>query len=172
MTSHEGSTVSPRSEFRRDVLAGLERSPKSLPCKYFYDAQGAALFDRICELSAYYPTRSELAIMRAHVAEMVALIGPRARLVELGSGSSMKTRILLERARDLAAYVPVDISPDYLAQSTASLAREFPNLRIEPVCADYTAPSSFPKSKTRARRSYTSQVLRWATSLHPRPNNF
>ena len=110
--------------------------------------------------------------MRAHAREMAALIGPRARLVELGSGSSMKTRILLDRARDLAAYVPVDISPDYLAQSTASLARDFPTFTSSPSVRITPRPSSFLRSKTRARRSYIFQVLRWATSLPQRPNIF
>src|ERR1044071_6630876 len=96
----------PTSAFQNDVLAGLARQPKTLPCKYFYDERGSELFTRICELEVYYPTRTELSIMKTHVGEMAQLIGPRARLVELGSGSSTKTRVLLDRLVDLEAYVP------------------------------------------------------------------
>src|SRR6516165_5318656 len=99
-----------RRTFRADVLCGLRQSPKQLPCKYFYDARGSQLFDRICELPEYYPTRCEAEVLRRHAAEMAELFGPRCVLVEYGSGSSRKTRLLLERLRDAAAYVPVDIS--------------------------------------------------------------
>jgi dimethylhistidine N-methyltransferase len=133
------------SGFARDVLRGLQQTPKSLPCKYFYDAVGVELFDRICELEAYYPTRTELGIMRRHGAAMAGVLGARATLVELGSGSSTKTRILLDRARELAAYVPVDISPEYLARSRAALARDYPALPVLPVCADYTHPVRLPR---------------------------
>jgi dimethylhistidine N-methyltransferase len=132
------------SAFLSDVLDGLSRPRKSLPCKYFYDAIGVQLFDRICELESYYPTRTELAIMAAFADEMAALIGRGARLVELGSGSSTKTRILLDHARNLAAYVPVDISPDYLERARVALERAYPQLRVLPVCADYTQPFALP----------------------------
>ncbi|HEX9296090.1 MAG TPA: L-histidine N(alpha)-methyltransferase, partial [Polyangiaceae bacterium] len=137
--------------FESDVLAGLGRHPKSLPCKYFYDAAGAELFDRICELEVYYPTRTELAIMRSHVREMAKLIGGRARLVELGSGSSSKTRILLDHLVDLEAYVPVDISPEYLARAAKGLARDYPGLNVAPVRADYSRPFELPKTERTTR---------------------
>jgi dimethylhistidine N-methyltransferase len=144
-------TASPVHDFRTDILAGLGGSPKSLPCKYFYDAAGTELFDRICELREYYPTRTEIGILREHAREMAWLIGPRARLVELGSGSSQKTRILLDELGDLDAYVPVDISPEYLARASRELVRDYPDLRIVPVVADYTEPFDLPKADRAVR---------------------
>jgi dimethylhistidine N-methyltransferase len=134
-------------EFRADVLAGLSRRPRRLPCKYFYDSRGSELFDRICELDEYYPTRTELAIMRAFVPEMSEAIGPRARLIELGSGSSAKTRLLIEALPDLAEYVPVDISSSYLHGAIKQLARDYPTLRISPWCADFTRSLRLPRSE-------------------------
>jgi L-histidine Nalpha-methyltransferase len=141
----------PLHDFRTDVVTGLGASPKSLPCKYFYDALGAELFDRICDLEAYYPTRTEVGILTEHAREMAWLIGPRARLVELGSGSSTKTRILLDQLPDLDAYLPVDISPEYLARATRELARDYPALRVLPVVADYTQAFDLPKSDRASR---------------------
>jgi dimethylhistidine N-methyltransferase len=141
----------PVRDFRNDVMAGLGGSPKSLPCKYFYDAAGADLFDRICELDEYYPTRTEIGILQNHAREMAWLIGPRARLVELGSGSSTKTRILLDELHDLDAYVPVDISPEYLERATRELRRDYPTLRVVPVVADYTQPFDLPKGERTSR---------------------
>jgi len=143
--------ATPAHDFRIDVLAGLGASPKSLPCKYFYDAVGTQLFDRICELREYYPTRTEIGILQQHAREMAWLIGPRARLVELGSGNSTKTRILLDQLPDLDAYVPVDISPEYLARATRELVRDYPALRVAPVVADYTEPFDLPKTERVAR---------------------
>lgn len=143
--------ATPVHDFRTDVLAGLGGSPKSLPCKYFYDATGTELFDRICDLDEYYPTRTEIGILNEHAREMAWLIGPRARLVELGSGSSTKTRILLDELPDLDAYVPVDISPEYLARATRELARDYPGLRMVPVVADYTEPFDLPTGERAAR---------------------
>ena len=133
-----------REHFLADVLEGLGRSPKTLPCKYFYDARGSALFDRICALPEYYPTRTELGILRRHAGAMAAAIGPRALLVEYGSGSSTKTRLLLDRLAEPAAVVPVDISRDHLLASAAALAAHYPKLRVIPVCADFTAPFALP----------------------------
>jgi dimethylhistidine N-methyltransferase len=136
----------PTSAFQDDVLAGLARQPKSLPCKYFYDEHGSELFARICQLEVYYPTRTELAIMKIHSGEMASLIGRRARLVELGSGSSTKTRVLLDRLADLDSYVPVDISADYLARAASALARDYPHIAIVPIAADYSLPFELPRS--------------------------
>ena len=105
----------PDPAFYREVLAGLRAPRKRLPCKYFYDEVGSALFDRICELPEYYLTRTEMAIMRDHAGEIARRIGPGCQLVELGSGSSIKTRLLLDALADVAAYVPVDISGEHLA---------------------------------------------------------
>src|SRR5271167_956178 len=107
-----------RRAFLRDVIAGLRTRPKSLPCKYFYDQRGSELFDRICRLDEYYLTRSELAIMEQFAPEMGAQIGPGAMLVEYGSGSSVKTRYLLDCLPDAVAYVPVDISGQHLQQTS------------------------------------------------------
>src|SRR5882672_3844570 len=109
--------------FMRDVLAGLRSEPKRLPCKYFYDKRGSELFERICQLEEYYLTRSELAIMDQFAPEMGAQIGPGAMLVEYGSGSSVKTRYLLDSLTDGVAYVPVDISGQHLQQTALELAR-------------------------------------------------
>ena len=127
-----------------EVQEGLSRAQKRLPSKYFYDAYGSQLFDQICELPEYYPTRTELAIMRQHVWEMALLIGERALLVELGSGSSLKTVSLLERLRDPLAYVPVDISREHLAAAAQRLSERFPALNVLPVCADFTRPFALP----------------------------
>ncbi len=142
--------------FLADVLAGLQRPQKELPCKYFYDEHGAQLFERICELPEYYLTRAELAILRAHLPEMAGCLGGDALLVEYGSGSGMKTRLLLaELARQgkrPAAYVPVDISREQLLGSAAALRRAFPGLVVSPVCADFTASFALP-TQPAARRA-------------------
>jgi dimethylhistidine N-methyltransferase len=131
-------------EFRRAVAAGLSATPKTLPCKFFYDAEGSRLFDAICELPEYYPTRTELGILGREAPAMAAAIGPAARIVEFGSGSGVKIRLLLEALDAPAAYVPVDISRDHMAAAAARLAADFPQLRIAPVCADYTQPFALP----------------------------
>jgi len=141
-------------DLRRDVLAGLSQTPRSLPCKYFYDDHGSRLFDEICGLPEYYPTRTELAISRQYAAEMATACGPRTLLVELGSGSSTKTRVLLGHLREPAAYVPVDIARDFLRSSAAALARAYPRLPVLPVCADFTRPFTVPADRLpEARRT-------------------
>ncbi len=130
--------------FAEEVIAGLQQDTKTLPCKYFYDERGSLLFDLICDLPEYYPTRTEMGIMRAHVGEMTALLGPGCRLVEYGSGSSLKTRILLDNAPGLASYVPVDISREHLYKSACALSETYPNLEVLPVCADYTQDFTLP----------------------------
>jgi L-histidine Nalpha-methyltransferase len=141
-----------RERFLADVLAGLSAGRKTLPCKYFYDERGSALFERICELDEYYPTRTELGILRRHVGAMAAALGPRCLIVEYGSGSSTKTRLLLERLDDPAAYVPVDISREHLLRSAAALAARYPRLRVIPVCADFTRPFGLPGVRGALRR--------------------
>jgi dimethylhistidine N-methyltransferase len=136
--------------FRDDVVTGLLRRPKSIPSKYFYDRVGSALFDAICETDEYYPTRTELAIVRAHAAEMAACIGPRAVVVEPGSGSGQKTRLLLDALDRPHAYVPIEISRTALEASAAELAEAFPGLTIVPVCGDFTRELSLPTLATDA----------------------
>ena len=133
------------TEFRGAVLQGLRSTPKTLPCKFFYDAEGSRLFDRICELPEYYPTRTECALLQARAPEIAALVGPHAGLVEFGSGAGVKVRLLLAALRYPAAYVPVDISRGHLLAAAASLASDFPGLRIVPVCADYTGRFALPR---------------------------
>ncbi|AHG92759.1 methyltransferase (plasmid) [Gemmatirosa kalamazoonensis] len=135
-----------------EILAGLRGSPKTLPPKLFYDAAGAELFERICELDEYYLTRTELTILRRHVGEIAALAGPRAALVEYGSGAGVKVRLLLDAMEDPAAYVPIDISREQLARVASELAAEYRTVPILPVCADYTAPVVIPDLPQRARR--------------------
>ena len=135
------------SQFRREVWTGLSFPQKTLPCKYFYDERGSALFEAICELPEYYPTRTELSIMEAHAAAMAALLGDRCLLVEYGSGSSRKTRLLLDHLRAAAGYVPIDISRAALTESARSLAASYPRLEVLPVCADYTESFELPRSR-------------------------
>lgn len=128
----------------REIVAGLSRPQKMISPKYFYDERGSQLFDEITKLPEYYLTDAELEIMRTNVDEMAALIGKTASLIEFGSGSSLKTRILLEHIDSLAAYVPVDISEDHLWSSARQLRAEFPGLDVLPVVADFTKTFSLP----------------------------
>ncbi len=140
------TAVAPTSaQFRRDVLNGLRAGWKSLPCKYFYDERGSRIFDEICRLPEYYPTRTESAIMQEQGAEMGRALGPGVVLVEYGSGSSLKTRILLSHLENAAAYVPLDISGEHLRRSAQNLAAQFPALPVLPLCADYTRPFHLPE---------------------------
>ncbi|HEV2188184.1 MAG TPA: L-histidine N(alpha)-methyltransferase [Stellaceae bacterium] len=130
--------------FRDAVLSGLGREPKSLPCKFFYDQRGSALFEGICEVPEYYLTRAEMAILETFAGAIARRIGPHCRLIELGSGSSRKVRLLLNALEAPVAYVPVDISRDFLRQAAANIATDFPELQIAAVCADYTRPFELP----------------------------
>jgi len=140
------------ARFCSEVLLGLSRPHKTLPCKYFYDARGSALFEEICELEEYYPTRTELAILEAHAGEMAERLGRRCLLVEYGSGSSRKTRLLLDRMQEPAAYVPIDISDAALGASARALAKAYPGLEVLALCADYTQPIEVPRPARPAAR--------------------
>jgi len=131
--------------FLTDVLDGLSRPRKSLPCKYFYDREGSALFDAICTLDEYYPTRTETALLHDRAAEIAGLAGPGATLVELGSGSSVKVRILLDALADPAMYVPVDISREHLIAAASRLAGDYPSVTVVPVAADYVQGFALPR---------------------------
>lgn len=151
ISSHETSTW--RKQFLRDVQRGLRRSRKEIPCKYFYDDAGSALFDEICDLDEYYLTRTELSILRAHAAEMAAAVGEDCELIEFGSGSSLKTRLLLEQLRAPRAYLPIEISRETLDRSALELAEQFPAIRVIPVHADFTASILLPHTgDPKARR--------------------
>jgi dimethylhistidine N-methyltransferase len=130
--------------FRDAVLAGLGRPRKRIPCKFLYDARGSALFEEICRLPEYYPTRTEIAILEDNSADIAAHMGPHCRLIEFGSGASQKVRILLQALDRPAAYVPVDISGEQLREAALSLAEDFPTVPVIAVCADYTRPFPLP----------------------------
>ena len=131
------------TDFAEDVVAGLSARPKRLSPKYFYDELGAQLFEEITRLPEYYPTRCELAILERHATEMAAFIPPDAALIEFGSGSTRKARMLLNAA-PVTAYVPVDISSEMLLQEAADLRRDYPRLGVVPVEADFTKPFRLP----------------------------
>ena len=135
-----------------DVLRGLGKTPKTLPTELLYDERGSELFEQICTLPEYYPTRTELAIMRAHIGEIAAALGPGVTLVEYGSGSSTKTRELLAALEEPLAYLPVDISREHLLASAQRLREEFPSLRVEPIYADFTRPFDVPVTLGGGRR--------------------
>lgn len=130
-----------------EIIAGLSKTPKSISPKFFYDERGSELFDTICELPEYYLTRTELAIMRKHIGEIAERIGPDASLIEFGSGASLKIRILLENLDHLAAYVPVDISKEFLITAADSIQADFPHIEVLPVAADFMHPFDLPAPK-------------------------
>jgi dimethylhistidine N-methyltransferase len=136
---------SAEEQFATDALAGLTATPKSLPPKYFYDAEGSALFEQITELPEYYPTRCEMQILRDHARDIAQLVPQGAALIEFGSGSSKKARIVLGAAADkLAAYVPVDICREMIEQEAAELRPDFPQVKVLPVTADITQMFPLP----------------------------
>src|SRR5579872_6830007 len=134
VTLQQGHTRARRA-FLRDVMTSLRSTPKRLSCKYFYDRRGSQLFDRICLLDEYYLTRAELTLMDRFAPEMGAQIGAGVMLVEYGSGSSVKTRYLLDGLPNPVAYVPVDISGDHLQATARELASDYPRIETLPVCA-------------------------------------
>lgn len=128
-----------------DVVRGLARTPKELPPKYFYDEAGARLFERITRLPEYYPTRTEIGILNSHAEEIAARIGPDAQIIEFGSGSGEKTRILLRQLDRPAAYLPIDISREQLIDFATDITRSMPGLKVFPICADYSAEVRLPR---------------------------
>jgi len=152
LSSQGASRTDLRAEFLADLLEGLARSPKEIPCKWLYDAYGSHLFERICELPEYYPTRTEIGIMEREAPAMAALLGPGCALAEYGPGSGQKALLLLQHLESPAAYVPVDLSATALAEASARVARAFPALRVVPVYADFTAPFELPLAMSAGRR--------------------
>ena len=132
------------ADFRADVLRGLGEEPKNIPCKYFYDERGSDLFQEICGLPEYYPTRTETALLRDLAPQLGALAGPGCFLIEYGTGSSEKMRIVLDALDDPAAYAAVDISREHLLEATTALAEDLPGLAVHAVCADFTQPFEVP----------------------------
>lgn len=133
-------------DFRRELIAGLSARDKAIPCRFLYDARGSALFDRICKLPEYYPTRTELGILRAIAPEIAERAGPGAQMIELGGVNSLKARILLDALDQPAAYVPIDISREHLRASAEQIHAEKPGLSVLAVCADYTQPFDLPSA--------------------------
>ncbi|MEH3087869.1 MAG: L-histidine N(alpha)-methyltransferase [Xylophilus ampelinus] len=142
----------PESAFARDLLAALGTRPRRISPKYFYDAAGSALFDRICELPEYYPTRTECALLRRHAADIAALAGPGAEIVEFGAGSLHKVRILLDALDAPAGYLPIDISGEHLLAAAEELRASHPTLDVRPVVADYTAGLELPAPRDASSR--------------------
>lgn len=128
-----------------EVINGLSKKQKQLPSKLFYDERGSKLFDEICELDEYYPTRTELKIMETEISKIAALFTTETLFIEFGSGSSLKTRMLLEHLKSIAGYIPIDISENYLLKCAEDLRNEFPDIDIYPVPGDYTKPLDLPK---------------------------
>lgn len=150
--SHTWRAPDVAPEVRAEILRGLRGEVKTIAPKYFYDSRGARLFEEICEQPEYYLTRAELEILRVCAPEIGALAGPRCALVEYGSGAGVKIRLLLDALEQPASYTPVDISRRQLADFAAALKRDYPDLSILPVCADYTRPLDIPRLAVRARR--------------------
>ncbi|HVE54663.1 MAG TPA: L-histidine N(alpha)-methyltransferase, partial [Ramlibacter sp.] len=140
------------SAFGRDLVAALRSQPRSISPKYFYDAEGSRLFDRICELPEYYPTRTELGILERCAGELSQLAGPRPEIVEFGAGSLRKVRLLLQAFDAPARYLPIDISGDHLRDAAAVLRREFAGLEVQPIVADYTQRLLLPQAPAGGRR--------------------
>jgi len=138
--------------FAAALLEGLRKSPKEIACKYFYDVEGSQIFDAICELPEYYQTRTETALLARHAAEIAALMGAGAEIVEFGAGSLRKVRILLEAASP-QAYTPLDISGAYLGEVVRALAADYPMLTLRPVVADFTRPMDIPALAGNPRRA-------------------
>ena len=134
----------PEESFEAAVLAGLSRPQKSIPCRFLYDEHGSQLFDQICRLPEYYPTRTELGILEAAAPAIAALMGPGIQLVELGSGSSHKIRLLLDLLKEVRGYVPVDISSEHLRRAAEAVARDHPAIPVTAICADYTVDFDLP----------------------------
>lgn len=133
------------ARMRKDVLGGLARDPKILPSQYLYDERGAVLFDQICDTQDYYVTQTEISILRKNLDQIKELIGPDAVVIEPGSGSGVKTKLLLEGLDDPAGYVPIDVAKKQLAEFAASMDKAYPDLDVTPVCADFTAEYELPQ---------------------------
>ena len=133
------------ADFLAEVIAGLSSSPRTLPCKFFYDERGADLFQKICELPEYYITRTETELLRLYAPEISESIGANAALIGFGTGAGIKTRMLLQHLQNPIAYIPVDISKQRLIESAVELSHAMPALEILPVCADYLQELQLPK---------------------------
>lgn len=150
--THFDPPADARAQLRVDVRAGLAQTPKRLPSKYFYDTQGSELFEQICEQPEYYLTRTELALLEAEAAHIADAVGPGALVVEFGSGSGIKTELLLAALHDPVAFVPIEISPSALSGSVDQLQARFPELELMPLCADFNQPLQMPVPQRQPQR--------------------
>ncbi|MGX5173023.1 L-histidine N(alpha)-methyltransferase [Aliikangiella sp. IMCC44653] len=132
------TTDTNQQQFTQDVIEGLSRPQKTLPCKYFYDAEGSNLFEEICELDEYYVTRAELALLEQIESELVELIGKNAIIIEPGAGAGIKIKKLLHALNQPQTYVPIDISADFLFESAEKVKSEFPKINVLPLQGDFT----------------------------------
>ena len=147
------SDLEPTAEnFEAEFLGGLKKNPKKVPCKFFYDENGSKLFDQICELEEYYLTRTETKILRENIGEIIGLCGEDCFLVELGSGQSSKTRLLLDHLISAVAYTPIDISRAHLIRAAERLNGDYYPLEVLPVCADYNKPLRLPAPERSAKK--------------------
>jgi dimethylhistidine N-methyltransferase len=153
LSSSSVETPSSRDRFLAETIAGLAQPRKMLPCKFFYDEFGSRLFNEICELEEYYPTRTENQILEDNIHEIAGFIGRECRLVEFGSGTSAKTRHLLNHIPNISEYIPIDISGQQLVESAIQLASEFPHIEISPIEADYGRILKLPKSRRKPKRT-------------------
>lgn len=135
-----------REEFAEAVLSGLAQDEKTIPCRFLYDARGSELFEKITDLNEYYPTRTEIALLERIGPELAKLAGPGRAVIEFGSGSSRKTHVLIDHLDDIAAYVPIDISDDALAEAAQRLFQRHPELTVLPVHGDFGGDIDLPKS--------------------------
>ncbi len=149
----ETELLEKKTSMLEEVLEGLlSNDQKTLPSKYFYDKKGSELFDAITELEEYYPTRTERRLLEENVKEIEQFLGEQILLIEPGSGSSSKTKILLEHMDNICCYIPMDISGDYLNKVAKQLREEFPKIKIQPLAADYTKPFELPEISPDARK--------------------
>ena len=156
MDTGSESGASQESSYARDleeIHAGLSLAQKKLSPKYFYDERGSQLFEAICDLPEYYPTRTEIGIMRKYLPEMARYIGPRPNVIEFGIGSGLKTKLLLGALDQAVAFVPVDISPEHLQNTVDELERDYPDIEMMPVATDFTHPFPVPEPSAQSERN-------------------
>ncbi|MEH6586258.1 MAG: L-histidine N(alpha)-methyltransferase [Halioglobus sp.] len=138
--------------FEDDVIEGLSQVQKAIPCRWLYDERGSELFEDITVLPEYYPTRTETSILSQYAPEIASHVGPHATVVEYGAGASVKTRILMDALEELSTYIPVDISAEFLQSSAASLKKDYPGVKIEPVVADFLSTVDLPEKPSKGAR--------------------
>jgi L-histidine N-alpha-methyltransferase len=146
-------------DFRAAVIEGLAQPDKALPCRFLYDAKGSALFDAICDLPEYYPTRTEMGILRDNAGAIADHMGADVQLVELGSGSSTKVRILLDALEVPHSYVPIDISAEHLTTAAQNVQDAYPDLRVEAICADFSQDIVLPPHLARRMGFYPGSTI-------------